>query len=386
MVFLVVLWVVLGALAFGPVLFSVASMRAQARKPWKTKIGRHFKPKISIMVPTYNESSIIRWKLQNLIKLKYPSDLMQIVVVDSNSDDQTADMVQDFVRKHHEFRFCVLTENERKGKSKALNHALKECDGDVIIVSDADCFWPSSVLDDALPYLADPTVGAISGPKILLNPKQSWVTRTEDTYLNSMNLMRLGESKTDSTLLFEGGFSAYKKEMLHGFDPYNTGSDDCGTIIKILENGSKAIFVPEAKFYTAFPVTLRGKISIKTRRANQLVRLFSKYASLVITNRLKSSKRVILQNILFFLFSPLMFIPFLITSILVVLSFPYVLIVLVVLLHPMARLYAFEAVQGLLSLFLAMLSIAFGKKMTVWDIPPDRSLVSEDMLRQHTLI
>ncbi len=383
---LIILWSILFSLSFGVLGFIFASMKNAAKKPWRIKINESYKPKVSIVVPTYNESSIIRFKLENLSKLKYPKDLMQIIVVDSDSNDQTVSLVNKFVKQHPEINIQVLTESERKGKSAALNFALKQCEGDVVIVSDADCFWPSDILNKALPFLADPNVGAISGPKILLNPKQSWITKTEDAYLTSANLIKLGESKINSTLLFEGGFSAYKKEVIEAFDPYNTGSDDSGTIIKIVEKNARAMLVPEASFFSAFPVTWKGKISLKIRRANQLVRVFRRYATLLLRKRVKNSKRVIFQNVLAYLFSPLMFILLLATTIPLVLIFPYFMLIFLVFLIPRVNTYLFETVQSYLVLFLTIFSIALGKKTVAWDKPEDRDLVTEDMLRQRMLI
>ena len=355
-------------------------------RPWRLRIDKNYKPKVSILVPTYNESDVIRFKLENLSKIDYPRDLTQIIVVDSNSDDHTVDIVNDFVRQRPEMGIEVLVESERNGKSAALNLALKRCRGDVVIVSDADCFWPSDVLRKTLPFLADPYVGAISGPKILLNPKQSWVTRTEDTYLDSMNLMKLGESKVFSTLFFEGGFSAYKREALESFDPYDTGSDDCGTIVALAEKGSRAIFVPEARFYSAFPVTWREKVSMKMRRANQLVRVLWKYTCLLLRRRIRGPKRVIVQGIFTYVFSPVIFILLMVTTILLLFSFPYFALIFLVFLIPRAGSYLFEVIQNYLVLFLSIFYVAFNKKFVVWVKPGDRALLKEDMLRQHGLI
>lgn len=386
MFLLIILWLILFSLSFGVLGLIFASMKNAAKKPWRIKINESYKPEVSIVVPTYNESSIICFKLENLSKLKYPKDLMQIIVVDSDSNDQTVSIVNKFVKQHPRIKIQILIESERKGKSTALNFALKRCEGDVVIVSDADCFWPSDILNKALPFLADRNVGAISGPKILLNPEQSWITKTEDAYLNSANLIKLGESKIGSTLLFEGGFSAYKKEVIEAFDPYNTGSDDSGTIIKIVEKHARAMLVPEARFFSAFPVTWKGKMSLKTRRANQLVRVFRIYATLLLRKRVQNSKRVIFQNVLAYLFSPLMFILLLITTIPLVLIFPYFVGIFVVFLIPKVNTYLFEIIQSYFVLFLAIFTIALGKKTLAWDKPEDRDLVTEDTLRQRMLI
>jgi cellulose synthase/poly-beta-1,6-N-acetylglucosamine synthase-like glycosyltransferase len=311
---------------------------------------------------------------------------MQIIVVDSNSEDRTIDIVYEFIRQHPETNIQVLRQNERLGKSAALNFALRNCEGEIIVVSDADCFWPSDILEKALPFLADPAVGAISGPKILLNSDQSWVTKSEDAYLNSMNLLKLGESKVASTLLFEGGFSAYKRVALTSFDPYNTGSDDCGSVLSIVEKGYKAIFVPEASFFSSFPTSWRGKILIKLRRANQLIRVMCKYFHLLLNRRIKGSKKVVIQGIILYLVSPLMFVILIVTTTLLLSIFPYFAILSLVFLVTKIRVYLFEFVQNYLLLILAMFSVAFGKNFIVWSKPQDRTFIQESTLHLYNLI
>jgi len=374
------------AFSFGVAGFIFVTTSRAAKKPWKLKLDGNFKPKISIIVPTYNEASIIRFKLKNLIKVNYPRDSMQIIVVDSNSEDQTVDIVYEFIRQHPESNIHVLRQNERLGKSAALNFALKNCEGEVIIVSDADCFWPSDILEKALPFLADPAVGAVSGPKILLNPNQSWVTRSEEAYLNSMNLLKLGESKVASTLLFEGGFSAFKKEILAYFDPYNTGSDDCGSIIPLIEKGYRALLIPEAYFYSSFPTAWREKMYMKLRRANQLIRVFSRYFCLLLNGRIKSSKEIVIKSILLYLVSPLMFMLLMAATISLLLIFPYLAILFLVFLIPKVRIYIFEVVQNYPLLLLAMFSVAIGKNFVTWSKPKDRTIIQETVLHAYKLI
>lgn len=383
---ILVLWVFFCFLSFGVLGVSFILMRKAAMKPWRLKIDGNYVPEVSILVPTYNESNIIRYKLENLNRIDYPKDLVNIIVVDSNSNDRTLDIVDNFAKQHPETNIEVVIEGKRKGKSAALNSALQRCDGDVIIVSDADCFWPSDILRKGLPFLADPNVGAVSGPKTLLNSKQSWATKNERDYLNLMSIMTLGQSKCGSTLFFEGGFSAYKKEVLESFDPYNTGSDDCGTIIKLAEKNLKAILIPETRFYTTFPLSWRERISIKVRRANQIVRVLLRYVYLLSTNRVKGSKGVIVQGILVYLLGPVMFILFLATTILLLSRSAHFALIFLVLLIPKVRNYLLEAIQNYLVLLVSLFAVTINRKFVVWAKPKDRILVREDILRKHELI
>jgi cellulose synthase/poly-beta-1,6-N-acetylglucosamine synthase-like glycosyltransferase len=234
MIFLAV-WFVFGTLALGPPAFIFFYMKRKSSAPWPTKIDYNYKPLISIIIPTYNEEGIIKYKIANLSKLIYPKDLLDLVVIDSDSKDKTVEIVKACADEKN-INVRILVEKERQGKSHALNNALMHCKGEVVIISDADCFWPADILEKALPFLADPSVGAIGGPKLLFNSKQTWVTRMEEAYLKSANFLRIGESKAGSTVFFEGGFSAFKKMAIKKFDPYDTGSDDCGTIVGVIEN------------------------------------------------------------------------------------------------------------------------------------------------------
>lgn len=383
---LISVWLLLFFFSFGILGINLVLMKRIAKRPWKIITSGEYRPKVSIIVPTYNESCSIGFKLRNLTRLAYPKQLIQIVIVDSNSEDGTISVIRDFVRNNPEFDFTVIAEEERKGKSAALNLALQYCSGQVIVVSDSDSFWPSDILEKAMPFLADPMVGAVSGPKVLLNANQSWVTRTEELYLKSLNLRRLGESKLGSTLFFEGGFSAFKRNALTAFDQYNTGSDDNGTVIQIIEKNLRAIYLPEAKFFTFFPAIWREKFSVKIRRANQMVRICSTYASLLLRRRIKTSKGIILQDVLLNLLSPFAFVLLVVTSVPLVLQFPYFLFVLLILLLPKIGLVVSEAIQGHLIVFFALISTSFGMKFAKWKIPARENVFCEELLRLNMLI
>jgi cellulose synthase/poly-beta-1,6-N-acetylglucosamine synthase-like glycosyltransferase len=311
---------------------------------------------------------------------------MEVIVVDSNSSDGTIEIAKKFLSENPQINFRLLVEEKRKGKSHALNYALAQSQGEVIVVSDADCFWPSDILEKAIPFLADSSVGAISGPKILLNSEQSWVTRMEDTYLRSANLLRLGESKSGSTGFFEGGFSAFKKEAFKRFDDYATGSDDCGTVISVIERNHRAMLVPEAKFFTTFPTTFRGKIAIKSRRTNQLVRLFGKYLYLSIKNRAKLARKSIVPNILLYLISPIAFFVFLFLTSILLVNFPLLLLSGLLLLIPSVRFYSYMILESNALLLISLLAVLIGKRFSMWRQPEDRAFLTKETLSRFSLI
>lgn len=379
-------WILTGATAFGPAAFIFLYMRRSAGRSWPTKIDTSYKPRISIIVPTYNESRIIRSKLINLSRVEYPRELLETLVVDSNSSDSTAEIVQQFCDENPDGTFKLIVEKVRKGKSHALNYALSQCTGEVIVVSDADCFWPSDILENAVPFLADPSVGVVTGPKVLLNADQTWVTRMEELYLQSANSLRLGEAKAGSTVIFEGGFAAFKKNAFDCFDPYKTGSDDCGTGINVIEKRFRVELIPNAWFYSTFPSSFRNRISIKLRRINQLIRVFGTYLTLLVEGRMKSSKVTVVPNTLLYLFSPSAFIAFMVFTGLFAFVFPYVLFILLLFLVPKVSFFAYQIVENNLLLFVGLLGVAAGRKFSVWSQPEDREWLTMETLNRFNLL
>jgi len=387
MLFLILIaWAIFAFFSFGITGANYVWTRRAAKRPWKIKRDGSYLPRVSVIVPTYDECEVIKYKLANLAKLEYPEDSLQLVFVDSNSTDSTVSTIRDFAEKNPRANIRLLVEKERKGKSVALNTALQACTGDVIVISDADCFWPSKILYDSLSYLADPNVGAISGPKKLLNSQDSWVTRGEDKYLRSANLMKLGDSKVSSTILFEGGFSAYKRDLLENFDPYSTGSDDCGTVVSFLEKNFRAIMVTEGEFFTTFPRGWKAKMEMKIRRSGQLVRVLGTYCRLMLKGGFKNDRATVMRSLLMYVLAPIMFLLLIATTIYLMVLFPPAIAIFVPFLIPRINTYLIEVILGYGIMSYSFISVVSKRKFLVWKSPEDRTLLTEDMLIQRNLI
>jgi biofilm PGA synthesis N-glycosyltransferase PgaC len=376
---------VAGFLSLGIAGFHFATMNRRAMKPWDFDVDWEYLPKISVIVPSFNEAQIIRFKLLNLSRLDYPGSLLHVIVVDSNSTDGTLEVVKGFSAQYPSLDLEVLSLSE-KGKTAALNFALNRAVGEIVVVSDADCFYERGMLKKAIPYLSVKDVGAISGVKMLLNESSSGSVRAEQGYLNSMNRMKMGESKLGFTPLFEGGFSAYRIGEIRSFDPYKTGSDDCGTIIKLAEDGKKAILVPEACFFTGFPTSRRERLRMKVRRSNQLVRVFISYLSLLLHKRIKIGHRAICTNAYIYLIGSFLFVVFLVFTGVTFFLYPWLLFLLLLFVVPKVGTMLFELCQSYLVLFASLLAVAIGKKALIWSKPEDRALLTEELLADAGLI
>jgi cellulose synthase/poly-beta-1,6-N-acetylglucosamine synthase-like glycosyltransferase len=362
-------------------------MRRLSSKPWNLKLNEAYTPRITVLLPTYNEEDVIELKLENLANLQYPKNSIQTILVDSASTDNTTQRASKFHQNHPEMNMEILKEEKRRGKSVALNFALKYATGEVIVVSDADSFLPPNILTRVLPHLADPSVGAISGKEVLLNSNQSWITNAEASYRDSVSLLRVGESKFYSTIFFEGGFSAYKREFLSNFDS-ETGCDDSGTAFNLVQAKTRTILLPDANFFTAFPPTWQGMISIKTRRASQLVRIWIKSLILLLKNKLQLPKRIALPEIFLHVFNPAIFILLVLTTILLLMEQPLLLVVVLsVLLIPKTRRLLLKVMQDNFILVFALIAFALNRRFAVWSKASEaRHGITRELLKNAQLI
>lgn len=96
----------------------------------------------TILVPARNEEDVIRKCLKDLSEQHYPSEMMEVIVIDDHSTDTTAQAVEEFVAaSHRTFRLLSMQDDPalRKQKKAAITHGIEEASFEYIILTDADC-------------------------------------------------------------------------------------------------------------------------------------------------------------------------------------------------------------------------------------------------------
>ncbi len=106
------------------------------------------RPLVSIIVPTYNEEADIRRTLEALVKLRYPHK--EVIVVDDASTDRTVGIVMEYVEDYSFLK--LLRQPENRGVASARNAGIRACEGDIIVVLNADVFPRQDFLDRILPH------------------------------------------------------------------------------------------------------------------------------------------------------------------------------------------------------------------------------------------
>jgi biofilm PGA synthesis N-glycosyltransferase PgaC len=255
-------------------------MRSVAlNRPWNVKIDNSFEPYVSILLPTYNESSVIEKKLDNIVESNYPIQKLEIVVVDSASTDGTVGIIRRWAEMNPRVSINIFGEIVRRGMVHAENIGLDLAKYEIVVKTDADCFWQKDSLRNALKYLWDPSVGAVAGLHNINSTKEGSALLVERKYRDFYAWLRVGESKIFGTVLYEGELMAFRKKLLKKFGGFDQdiGGDDIPLALRMAQNHYRAISASDSYFVEFVPYSWKTRFSQKIRRGKHVLQALWKY-------------------------------------------------------------------------------------------------------------
>lgn len=265
-------------------------------------------PYVSILIPAHNEEMVIEETIQSMIRLDYPKDKLEVLIINDYSSDQTGSIIDRYA-KEYSFIHAVHTKppNAGKGKSGALNEGFKHATGDIIVVYDADNTpEPAAVKNLALGLVKDRKAGAIVGKFRVVNANKNLLTRLINIEtLTFQWLAQAGRWFWFRMATIPGTNFAIRRsvlEQLGGWDE-KALSEDTELSIRVYNLGYYIRFFPEAITWEQEPENMRVWWRQRTRWARGNIYVILKY--LFQMHHLRNKKIVI--DIFYFLFTYFLF-------------------------------------------------------------------------------
>ncbi len=196
-------------------------------------------PTISIMVPCYNEEEEILNKLEDIRRLDYPQDRLEVVFADGGSTDQTTSLLENSIRNHEPFRVITCT---CPGKINQLNYILPQLSGEIIMNTDTD----SRLAVDTLRWIA---AEFESSPEVWVVGAYCRPDNTLDIdayYWDMQNRARLMESDAQTSSIVIAQCYAFRKALLKSF-PEDVVADDIYVTFLANTLGYRAVYSRHAK-------------------------------------------------------------------------------------------------------------------------------------------
>ncbi|MGB3536357.1 MAG: glycosyltransferase family 2 protein [Microcoleaceae cyanobacterium] len=136
-------------------------------------------PFVSLLVAAKNEEAVIQNLVQGLCNLDYPTDCYEVWVIDDNSSDSTARLIDEMMPEYQQLNILRRKPTDSGGKSGALNQVLPLTQGEIIGVFDADAKVSQDMLRRVLPLFEHQQVGGVQTRKAIANESTNFWTRSQ---------------------------------------------------------------------------------------------------------------------------------------------------------------------------------------------------------------
>lgn len=108
-----------------------------------------FLPKVSVIIPMFNEENTLVNKLRNTFELRYPIDKLEIIIGSDGSTDKTNQLLKQYEKNKQVSIFYFA----RKGKAALLNKLIEYATGEIVLFTDCDSLLPPNSIKSAITCL-----------------------------------------------------------------------------------------------------------------------------------------------------------------------------------------------------------------------------------------
>jgi len=123
---------------YGLIVISRNFKRNKVSNTLSRKISSKELPSLDILVAARDEENVIARLVERLFNLDYPTNKLNIYIIDDGSSDKTPIILDRLARQYEKLKVISRSPNAGGGKSGALNYALKFTHGEWLLVLDAD--------------------------------------------------------------------------------------------------------------------------------------------------------------------------------------------------------------------------------------------------------
>lgn len=287
------------ALMIGSARESLRDRRRGVKEDLRWQLGSSVLPKVSVLMPAYNEAETVAHSVRALLTLQYPA--LEVVLVNDGSKDETlARLIEEFelrsiyliyrhvletktVRALYRSRLypgLIVVDKDNGGKADSLNAALNLATGELVCAIDADTIIePGALLHIVQPFLGADDIVASGGTIRIANGstvEAGRVTRARVPrrflpgvqaveYLRSFLIGRLGWNQMGGNLIISGAFGLFRRDALRSIGGYEIESigEDMELVVRLRRYGiehagpSNVVFIPDPVAWTEAPESIQ---------------------------------------------------------------------------------------------------------------------------------
>ena len=197
-------------------------------------------PDMTLLICAYNEEDVVAEKMKNTLAIDYPKDKFRIMWVTDGSNDHTNELLKAYPEVD------IVFSPERKGKSAALKHGLRELKTRYVAFTDANTMLNAGALKEIARQFMDPTVGCVSGEKRVIAKKDGdMAAKGEGLYWKYESTLKRWDSELYSTMGAAGELYAMDPTLVREV-PDEALLDDFMMSMYVVQAGKRIAYAPDA--------------------------------------------------------------------------------------------------------------------------------------------
>ena len=197
-------------------------------------------PEVTLMVCAYNEEDIISEKMSNTHSLDYPADRLHLVWVTDGSTDNTNSILSTYPDVK------IVFSPERRGKSAALKHGIKEVSTEIVMMTDANTMLNPGAVREIVRLMQNPKVGCVSGEKkVKAKSDSDEAAQGEGLYWKYESTLKRLDSELYSAMGAAGELCVIRRQLMTDI-PDDTLLDDFVISMEIVRMGYKIAYTSKA--------------------------------------------------------------------------------------------------------------------------------------------
>jgi poly-beta-1,6-N-acetyl-D-glucosamine synthase len=237
----------------------------------------HKSPKlatVSVILPVHNGERWIAAKLNSILALDYPLELMEVLVISDGSDDATDEIVRSFTERGN-IRLLAVP---RGGKAAALNAGIAHATSEILFFTDVRQELSKESLANLVACFADPEIGAASG-ELIIRESANAEEASVGAYWKYEKWIRKQLTRVDSVLGATGCIYAMRRHLASPL-PEHTLVDDMYLPLGAFFRGYRVILDDSAMAFD-YPTQLASEFRRKVRTLAGVYQIIGQYPALL---------------------------------------------------------------------------------------------------------
>ena len=205
------------------------------------KIINYQLPSVDILVAARDEENVIERLVERLFNLDYPTNKLNIYIIDDGSTDKTPVILEKLSKEFDKLKIITRSSNAGGGKSGALNYALKFTQGEWIFILDADAQLKKDTLLRLFKFVNEGSWSAVQLRKSVINLSKNFLTTSQSMEMAMDAIFQYGRLSVAGVSELRGNGQLINKEVLIRCGSFNedTVTDDLDLSLRLLFSKAK---------------------------------------------------------------------------------------------------------------------------------------------------